>query len=390
MTSPVTDPSLSVLLDLSDDVGVLSFYVGITPDRAGQTSPPWRIAIDNGVRDVLERTSDAATRSAIERRIARIEGEITALSNFTRHGRGRAMFVTVAGGEVHHVGLQVPFADRVRFGSRPYLRPLVAAWDEGRSAGVVSLHRDGARLSEWKVGELTTLVDDEFDGADPAWREKKGPAGGNASGTHGLNHRERFADRVDENRRRFLASFASQVLDTADKLGWDRVVVAGDSRLRAVVSEPLKANGRRVLGLERTFEDEGTNEVAEAVWPVLRAAHLDREADLVSRVCDAALSGGAGALGLRDVLAAVNENRVSHLVFDNEIEPAGVRTEDGLLFVQPSGYAAQADLEFHDESALVERALERVLASDGRVTPLATSTAEPLADHDGIGALLRW
>ena len=96
------------------------------------------------------------------------------------------------------------------------------------------------------------------------------------------------------------------------------------------------------------------------------------------------------ALGLRDVLAAVNENRVSHLVFDNDIEPAGVRTDDGLLFVQPSGYAAQAGLEFHDEPALVERALERVLASDGRVTPLAATTAEPLAEHDGIAALLRW
>jgi hypothetical protein len=122
----------------------------------------------------------------------------------------------------------------------------------------------------------------------------------------------------------------------------------------------------------------------------LRAAKRRREARLVERARDAALAGGPGALGLGDVLAALFEGRVHTLILDGTREWSGLMEPDGRLW--PAG-TRPSDVPTDDlapEPFLAERMIEQALARGATVTPVEEEAAAPLADHDGMAAILRW
>ena len=89
-----------------------------------------------------------------------------------------------------------------------------------------------------------------------------------------------------------------------------------------------------------------------------------------------------------DVLTALAEGRVQHLLLDPRRRHAGARAADGRLVaageVLPGAGAAAP------EPHLMERMLERALATGAGVTVLQDGAAEPLDAHGGIGAALRW
>jgi hypothetical protein len=104
----------------------------------------------------------------------------------------------------------------------------------------------------------------------------------------------------------------------------------------------------------------------------------------VRRVRDAALGVGRGALGLTDVLGALNDARVEHLIYDPEVRYTGALLEEDTLLASHESIGVVVA-----ESRLTERIVERCLLTAARVTPLDAAAADALADSDGIAALLR-
>jgi hypothetical protein len=113
-----------------------------------------------------------------------------------------------------------------------------------------------------------------------------------------------------------------------------------------------------------------------------------REAQLTQRVRDAALSGAGGAIGLSEVLAALNEARVAHLVYDPEVRFEGAVGEDGRLSA-PFELRPAAGRVRH-EPRLTERIVERCLQTGAQITPVGGAASTLLADAGGVAALLRW
>jgi peptide subunit release factor 1 (eRF1) len=394
----INDTLLRDLLDFTDGQGVLSFYVGHTPARAADPQPTAPIEIRNQIKDLKARLAeqDAEAAKAVERRLEAINGELTALLDPKAHGQGRALFVGVGDGRTASVSLQIPFKERVIYHETPFVRPLVTALDEGRAAGILVVSRAAVRLLRWAVGEVEELDRDEFTVGDAQLADiKSGPSHGTpANPNQGLVNKERFEDRIDENRNRFLRTVADDVAAQAKEHGWDRLVLSGPAKLREFVGEQLthaSSDGLRLVHAEQDWEHDTPANIAQHVWPLLRSVHEQREQDLVDRLLERAGAKGAATLGLREVCDALNEGRVAHLVFDDRLQLEGFRSSEDTLHPDLTGPVAQSDgVEFSREPLFVERMIEKAIATGAQVTPVSHAGSAPLGAYDGVGALLRW
>jgi peptide subunit release factor 1 (eRF1) len=394
----INDTLLRDLLDFSDEQGVLSFYVGHTPAQAADPQPTAPIELRNQIKDLKSRLTaeDPDAAKAVTKRLEAINGELNALLDPKAHGQGRALFVGVADGRTASVSLQIPFRQRVVFHDGPFVRPLVSALDEGRSAGILIVSRSAVRLLRWAVGEVEELDSEEFTVGDAQLADiKSGPSHGTpANPNQGLVNKERFEDRIDENRNRFLRSVVDDVAAQAKEHGWDRVVLSGPVKLREFVGELLEhaaTNGLRVVHAEADWEHDSPATIAQHVWPVLRSVHERREQDLVDQVVERAGAKGAATLGLREVCDALNEGRVAHLVFDDRLTLEGFRSSEDTLHPEAAGPVAQSDgVELHREPLFVERMIEKAISTGAQVTPISHAGSAPLGAYDGVGALLRW
>jgi protein required for attachment to host cells len=289
---------------------------------------------------------------------------------------------------VETVTLQIPLPDRVVHDTSAYVRPLVSALDEGRPAGVLVVSSQRTRLLRWSLGEAEQIGEEEFELIDDVVTQKKsGPSPGNpANPHHGFVDRDRFDDRVDENRHRFFRVAAEDVLRRAKEEEWDRIVLSAPPKTQQVVRSVLEVNGGpKVVVADAAWEDSTPHHIAARTWDVLRTTRREREQALVDEVLERALGGGAGALGVPAVCAALNEGRVARLLYDADLTLEGFVGEDGSLF------AAGAGLEdVHADRLFVERLLEKSILTSAAVTPLAPDTAAPLGPYDRVAALLRW
>jgi peptide subunit release factor 1 (eRF1) len=389
------DARIRELLRFDDEGGVLSFYVGHTPEQAADPQPTAPIEIRNQIKALKARLPDRdGLGDRVAARLEEVRSDLDRLLDPHEPGRGRALFVGVDSGRTETVAVQIPFAERVIHHDSAYVRPLVAAADEGRPAGIWNVSHEYTRLLTWALGEVEELSTSRFEIEDDvAARGKSGPVGGVAH-TQGRSDRDSYTDRIDENRARFLRADAEVVAKEAVERGWDRVVVAGGAKVRddgVRMLQDVLPDGVRVLAADQTFEDAAPHRIADGVWHLLRSVHLDREAELVDTAVDRGLGGNAGAVGLRRVCDALNEGRVRHLLYAADLQLEGYLSDEGTVHPRVEGAAAQSDtLRLHREPLFVERLIEKAVQTGAIVTSVDHEVAGPLQAHEGVGALLRW
>ena len=385
--------TLLELCRLSDPVGILSVCVGTTPERQTHAQPEWAITLRNALKDLRQRVRDEGPRSRWTALDGALDGLRPALDDLVdpkAPGRGRALYACASSGETRRVALQMPLPDVVEFGPTAYVRPLVAALDEGRAAGVAVIDRSGLRVFEWRFGEAVELFARDFTEPE-GMRELKGPAAGNpAMSQHQAPQHDLYEERIDNHRVRFLREEAGRLGSVVDAQRWDRIVVAGDARFAQPFAEGLPR--RRSLGVFRFDHDlrhASPSEIGQTVQPVLDRAQRDREMALVREVTERALGRGQGALGLTDTLGALVEGRVRHLLYDDGRELSGYRDKDGRLLSDGDNEGPTRS-ELTPEPLLVERMIERAFETGAAVTPVDEAAAEALESYDGVAAFLRW
>ena len=389
----IDDATIRDLLALEDEQGVLSFYTGHTPEQAADPQPTAPIELRNQLKELraqLDR-GDRDTARAVEQRLSRIDGALEHLLDPKAPGRGRALFVGVTSGEERTVALQLPFRQRVVHDATAYVRPLVAALDEGRPAVVVVVSRTGVRVLRWATGDAEVIEEARFD-AGLSGDAASGPSTSNPQRPmYARWDRDGFEDRVDEHRHRFLKQVIDDVVQRAEADGVDRLVLSAPPKLRDEVRTLVGDHDTlRVLVADQAWESTPAKEVAAQAWELLRSVHGDREEALVTSAKERAFAGGQGALGLRNVCAALNAGRVEHLMYDDGLTLEGFVSSQGTLHPRIEGAVAESDLTFSRHPLFVERLIEAALATSASVTPLNEPAAAELADHEGVAALLRW
>jgi Bacterial archaeo-eukaryotic release factor family 10 len=381
---------LQTVLELSrrsDSIGVLSVYLDARPGDGHRAAS---IDLKNRLAELERRLAsegDSDHARAVQHGIARLADELDRLVDPEQAGRGRVLFAAIDDRWVTRVSTQLPVRSRVVLDSTPFIHPLLELLDEGRPAGVVLASRTEARLLEWRLGELIPLQVLTSELAEPP-HERSGPVGSRPASRHGTPTGEQRNARERDEAARFIERAAAMASRLARDRGWERLLVSGGEQLTDSLASALPPalqevalNDRRVL-----VRLDGPI-LEEIVTERLTAAHDEFERRLTRKVSEDARGAGAVALGLSEVVGALNQARVAHLIYDPFIRYQGSVGPDGILYAGGEAvatYAATTDMR------LTERLVERALETGAQVTPVEEAANDALAEASGIAAVLRW
>jgi hypothetical protein len=364
----MTQPTLEAARELSEwrpPLGVLSLYLGFDPaDRAGA----WRTELRNGLDAVLEaHEEDEHDRRVALRATAKRLAERFEDGDLRPPPRGEAGFVEVAEkeGTEHWFGAgTAPVADaRVEFGPDPVVAPLLELCARSSARGVALLSSERVRLLRCVEGTLEELEDWELSIFSLDWRERKSQSTNNPARAQGVSSsgHDQFGDRLDHNRRRFLAECGGLVSRALEGNELEELLVFGPVKDAEHFRSGFgSADGKLTVGGDSDLISAPKSRVQEAVAEVIRRLELEGQRIVVERALGEAKGGSHGAAGLQETKEALAEGRVDHLVFDAAIG---------------------------DEAESMIRA---ALVSGSQVTIVRDEVAAPLTEAEGTAAILRY
>lgn len=383
--------TLQRLALMSDPLGVLSIYATMDPTEASAEKPAWRLRIRNELetlRTGVMKTGPRDLDMAVRRRLHDLRMELEWLQATGVPGRGRAIFAPLSSTGVEQVAIQLELGNRAVCEPLAYIRPLLDAWAIGSPTGIAVAGGDGLRIVDHRLGQADDVATLTFDEDVSEWRELKGPANVQPGRAHQTApQRTLFDYRLTEHRKQFLAATHNTLERYARELGWDFLIVAGEPELRDAVIEHIAPDCPSVIVRSRhTIGPATPARVAETVADEIEAARLHRDESLINQVRE----DKQAAWGLDETLTAVQQGQASVVLMNQDASWSGRRTDDG-QFV-PSGVVPPGvDCgELTDEPDLAERIIEMAYRNDTRIAMIRPQVAEPLAEADGVAALLRW
>ncbi|MEX0785823.1 MAG: Vms1/Ankzf1 family peptidyl-tRNA hydrolase [Dehalococcoidia bacterium] len=369
----ISKTELERLAALRSDEGIVSVYIGIEPrlryDR-GQHEVKFR-----GATKRFERTADEHARAVLERETGAI---LDLLGETEPAGRGLAAFVSSPAGirELVHLDVRVP------------------TWiDAGASTNVGLLAQVVNEYPRWVVAvvqrDQATLYYSEQGHAEEAGGIESSVPGKHDQGGWA---QARFQRHIEVHVERHL-----EKVDALQELQRERpfshLVLAGTgapvTELREMLPGPLQS---LVIGsVPVDFKHASEDEILEQARAVLVDEQRRVERELVEQVVDAAESGGQGAAGFDDTLAALHEGRVQTLLVAEGITEEGSSCLDcDYLATSRFERCPRCGGEAEASTDVVERAIDRALLSGARVEVVLGEAREWLLARGGIGAVLRY
>lgn len=363
----MTQPTLEDARGLSEwrpPLGVLSVYLGFDPaDRGGA----WRTELRNGLDSIL----DAHKETEHERRVA-LRATAKRLTERFEDGdlrpppRGEAGFVEVAekAGTEHWFGAGVAPDVCVEFGSEPVVAPLLELRGRGTARAIVLLSAERVRMLSCVEAAIEELEDWELTITSLDWRERKSQSTNNPARAQGVSSsgHDQFDERLEHNRQRFLGECGARVAARVDADGFGGAIAFGPPH----DFESFKAgfNLPRVElshGGDADLISAPKGKVGEVAVEAATRLDDERDRELVERAMAEVKGGSRGAGGPQETAEALVEGRVDHLVLDAAID-----------------------------RATAESLIRGALTSSAQVTVVRGEPAAPLAEAEGVAAILRY
>ncbi len=370
------------LVEWRPPLGVVSVYLKLDPaDRAGA----WHTELRNDLSRILWTANglDHEVRTALRATAERVTDRFA--SRERRLPRGEVGFVAVAEEPASErwwsTHLPPRSADSAYFAERPVVAPLLCTVARGTPRGVALLSAERARLLEWEPGRMEELHSWELTLFSGDWRERKAPRVVDPARVQGVSAagREQYAERLAENRQRFLGQCGGLAARIASERGWPQIVAFGAPEqvrgFREGVSSPLAIEA----GGEADLISEPLGRLAEPLAEAIERLDDERDRRLAERALDEARGGTRGTAGPQETMAALDEGRVDRLLID------AARTANATPLPLAHGAQGPGDGAIDSES-LVRRAL----ACGAKIATVSGEAAELLAPVDGVAALLRY
>ena len=366
------------LADVHTDRGrVLSVFMNLDPSEL--PTPAARSSAVTSILTEAARRVEAAEelahdeRAALKADVERVREVLS--GNIAGNGaRGLAVFACQPADLLEVVPLREPLDSRVVLDDSPYVEPLVHAGAAERWC-VLLANRRVARLftgSGDELAETDRIVDDVHR------RHEKG-------GWSQANYQRSVEKEVDDH----VAHTAEVAFALYKRRGFDRLLVGAPEELVGDVEAKLhpylreRLAGRVSCEIENATTDQVRACAAERIEEHVRG----REREALDRLAQGVGSGGRGAAGLSDVLAALNEARVEVLLVARGLEAPGVCDPDtGLLYATPEEVPEGATAV--PVADIVEKAIEKAIEQSADV--IGIRFHEDLGPLGGIGAVLRY
>jgi hypothetical protein len=281
--------------------------------------------------------------------------------------RGEVGFVAVSEkeGAEHWWGTGAPpAADAcVEYAPGPVVVPLIELCCHGAARGVALLSSERVRLLRCAEGTLEELEDWELSVFSLDWRERKAQSANNPARAQGVSSsgHDQYDERLEHNRQRFLTECGGLAARALEKGGLDQAIVFGPAKDVESFNAGLgSAKAELALGGGQDLISVPKGKLGEVVAEAIERLDSERDRAVVERALGEARGGSRGSAGIQETKEALLEGRVDHLVFD----------------------AAIGD----DAEEMVRAAL----AGSAQVTIVRDELAEPLAEAEGVAAVLRY
>lgn len=372
------------LIDRETDGPVLSVFCRTDPRDPANLSetPGWLVALRNGLRDAAATVEgDHEATEAIRRLSKEAEDRLTQASAHDR-GRSVALFLSADGTiDIFHT-FQIPLRDDfVVFEGGAVIWPAVDLLDRGQRTGLILLSQDQIRLLEWEDGVTKDLESSVYNLELGDWRQYRGP-GGSGRTQHSASHIESYEDRVHAWRTRFIKDAAKAIAESTKDLDLERLVVGTDRDLGKEFMEalPQELQDRVVCVVPINLIEATAPDVADHFDEHMRQSWRDQVNGFADHALERIQAGDRGAGGLDQVLAALIEGRVEHVIMDPFYEFDDSELSDGVR---------EAITDAGEETAR-EAAVELALRTSAKVSSASVEEVPALAKADGVLALLRY
>jgi len=374
----LTRGRLRRLADVHPDRGrVLSVFLNLDPAEfatpAARSSAITSVMTEAARRveeaDDLEHDERQDLRSDVERVREVLNGDVA--SNGTR---AVAVFACASAGLLEVVALREPLDSRVVLNDSPYVEPLVHAGGAERWC-VLLCNRRAARLFVGQGNEL-----EETDRIEDTVHRQHDQGGWSQA---------RYQRGVDKEVEDHLGHAADTAFDLFKLRGFDRLLVGGPEETIGDLEAKLHPylQERLVGRLSCDVENSSLDAVRASAGEKIRDFARGRERDALDRMAQGVGSGGRGAAGLAEVLAALNEARVEILLIGPGMTAAGVcDPSTGLLYATPEEVPDGATAVPVED--VVEKAIEKAIEQSAEV--IGVRHHDDLGPLGGIGAVLRY
>lgn len=375
------------LIDRETDGPVLSVFCRTDPRDPANVSetPGWLVALRNGLRDAAARVEgDHEATEAIRRLSKEAENRLTMASAHER-GRSVALFLSADGTiDIFHT-FQIPLRDDfVVLEDGIVIWPAMDLLERGQRTGIVLLSQDQIRLFEWEDGVVNDLESSVYNLELGDWRQYRGAGGAGGSGrtVHSASHVDSYEDRVHAWRTRFIKDAAGNIAESTKDLKLERLVVVADPDLSGEFMEALPQGLRErvVTVVALNLIDATAPDVADHLDEHLRQAWREQVNEFADHALARIKAGDRGAGGPDQVVAALMEGRVEHVIMDPFFE-----FDEGDL----SNGVREAITNAGEETAR-EAAVEIALRTGAHVSSASVEEVPALAEADGVLALLRY
>jgi hypothetical protein len=355
---------LQRLQDIGDSAApILSVYLNLAPfpEEAG--------TIGARLRDMLKpietmaQDLDRDGSRSLRRGIARALDMVPTLEG--HRGHGWAFFVNDQLGLERQVIVPPRVWDCAMAGPRPYLRPLRAALDEFRRVATVVLD---ARRAEITVSYADEVLDHRVLEAEVVRKSNRG-------GWHGLDER-RNKGHADEVRNRLWRETAETLAIVGRDIGIDVVFVGGQKKATDALVGSLPPALGKLVGSTFAIDVHTVTEgrLLETVRSLEEAYERQEEKRLVAAIYSARAADEPAAIGLDQVLRAVNQMAVAHLVVQHGAIVEGRACRScGRLYLGDGACAAcgAATAEISD---VLEAMVHQVVTAGGVVEDVVAET----------------
>jgi len=356
---------------------VLSLYLDLDPTEFA--TPPARATAvrslldeaDRQVRDRRELPHEERMdlRASLARASSVLEGDLPA-----EGAQALAIFVAESAGLFEVLKLPRPVPSRVAIRRSPLVAPL--AWLARRERWCVALvNRRDARIfrgSPDGLREIEQIHDLVFGQHDQGgWSQARYQRGIEKEKDDHLKHT------VEALMKHFKRRPFERLI-----VGGPREVVADfESKLHGYLAERLA--GRIDVDVEHSTPEQ----VLDAVQPRFEELEEEREAEALERLGE----GGRAAIGLEEVLRALNERRVETLVADERFSAEGTFCPS-CGWLGPAGERScpvdETELETLDD--LTEAAVELTIQQSAEILAVRRRRDELAERAGGLAALLRF
>lgn len=315
-------------------------------------------------------TSRGSVRRAIEA-IADMEGN---------HGRAKVIFASARGNVWREFDLPGKFGVRVDLGKSFTVAPLITQQEHQSRTAILLADRDHARVLLLEAGEITERGD------LLAFRTEKVRTTGARKSSHIERSKE---DPV----RKYFSSIGSQLLGSRQRRGFEGLVVGCRDDLWPEIEAGFPSDLKRAV-LGRFRADPGADmrqEVQEMAEKVIARRDRNELRELATKAMDEAAAGRLGAMGLANVVQALERNEVRVLLLPDPRarfnRAARLCPRCGHLDLESGNTCPLCSAAMRYYARADEALVRKALATGAEIRSLRHTSAHP---EDEIGAWLRF